>query len=57
MKMKKSDREVDMSPEAVASRLDDVRALYRLMVYLGQARPLPPESEASNDSSSQDRGD
>ena len=26
--------EIDMSPRAVAARLDDVRALYRLMLYL-----------------------
>ena len=28
--------ELDMSPQAVAARLDDVRALYRLMRYLGR---------------------
>ena len=28
--------EIDMSPRAVAARLDDVRALYRLMLYLGR---------------------
>ena len=33
---KKSD--VDMSPEAIAGRLEEVRALYKLMAYLRQAR-------------------
>jgi hypothetical protein len=28
--------EIDMSPRAVAARLDGVRALYRLMLYLGR---------------------
>jgi hypothetical protein len=29
---------VDMSPAAVRGRLETLRALYKLMVYLGQAR-------------------
>jgi hypothetical protein len=29
---------IDMSPVALARRLEQVRALYKLMVYLGQAR-------------------
>jgi hypothetical protein len=33
---KKAD--VDMSPEAVASRIEEIRALYKLMAYLRQAR-------------------
>ena len=28
--------EIDMSPRAVAARLDGVRALYRLTLYLGK---------------------
>lgn len=32
--------EIDMSPQAVAARLDDVRALYRLMLYLGRFKAV-----------------
>ena len=28
-------REIDMSPKAIAARLEEVRALYKLMVSLG----------------------
>ncbi len=31
---------VDMSPTAVAARLDEVRALYRLTSYLARFRPV-----------------
>jgi len=31
---------IDMSPAALAGRLEQVRALYKLMVYLGRARPV-----------------
>jgi hypothetical protein len=31
---------VDMSPEAIAARLEDVRQLYRLCLYLAQAKKL-----------------
>jgi hypothetical protein len=41
--MTKRDREIDMSPEAVARRLDEVRALYRLMRYLGRFKAIEPE--------------
>jgi hypothetical protein len=32
--------EIDMSPGAVAARLEDVRALYRLVLYLGRFKAL-----------------
>jgi len=32
--------EIDMSSRAVAARLDKVRALYRLMLYLGKFKPV-----------------
>jgi hypothetical protein len=32
--------EIDMSPRAVAARLHDVRALYRLMLYLGKFKAV-----------------
>jgi hypothetical protein len=32
--------DIDMSPETLARRLEQVRALYKLMVYLRRARPL-----------------
>jgi len=32
--------EIDMSAGAVAARLENVRALYRLMLYLEKFRPL-----------------
>jgi hypothetical protein len=32
--------EIDMSPAALARRLEQVRALYKLMIYLRGARPL-----------------
>lgn len=32
--------EIDMSPGAVAARLDDVRALYRLVLYLGKFKAV-----------------
>ena len=31
--------EIDMSPRAIALRLDEMRALYDLMRYLSQFRP------------------
>ena len=31
---------IDMSPRAVAARLADVRALYRLMLYLGKFKEV-----------------
>lgn len=34
--------EIDMSPRAIAARLDDVRALYRLMLYLGKFKVVEP---------------
>ena len=34
--------EIDMSPAAIARRLDEVRALYRLTKSLGQARIIGP---------------
>jgi len=37
--------EIDMSPSAVAARLDDVRALYRLMLYLGRFKVVEPAEE------------
>ncbi len=33
---------LDASPEVLAARLEQVRALYKLMTYLGQARALDP---------------
>jgi hypothetical protein len=33
---------IDMSPTALAGRLEQARALYKLMLYLGQARILGP---------------
>ncbi len=30
---------IDMSPAAIARRLEQVRALYKLMMHLGRARP------------------
>jgi hypothetical protein len=40
--MKTKAEAVDMSAEAIATRLDEVRALYRLTVSLGKARILGP---------------
>ena len=37
--MTKTPEPVDMSPRAVARRLDEVRALCRLVRYLGQFQP------------------
>ncbi|HEX4418176.1 MAG TPA: hypothetical protein VH165_09780 [Kofleriaceae bacterium] len=34
--------EIDMSPQAIAARLDDVRALYQLMLYLGRFKAVEP---------------
>lgn len=33
-------RDVDMSPRAIAGRLEDVRQLYRLCMYLMEAKPV-----------------
>ena len=33
---------IDMSPAAVAARLEQVRALYKLMVYLRQFKVTQP---------------
>ena len=38
----KTPEPVDMSPPAVARRLDEVRALCRLVRYLGRFRPDAP---------------
>jgi hypothetical protein len=40
--MKKRPEPIDMSPEAVGTRLDDVRALYHLCISLGAARIVGP---------------
>ena len=37
------DDHLDMSPRAVAARLDTMRALYDLMKYLGKFRPATDE--------------
>ena len=39
--------EIDMSPRAVAARLDDVRALYRLVLYLGRFKAVEPAGAQS----------
>jgi hypothetical protein len=39
--------ETDMSPRAVAARLDDVRALYRLVLYLEKFKAA--ETDAAQD--------
>jgi hypothetical protein len=39
--------EIDMSPQAIAARLDDVRALYRLMLYLGRFKAVEPAAAQS----------
>jgi hypothetical protein len=45
-------REIDMSPRAIAARLDSVRALYRLALYLGAFKAVEaaaaPGAEASS---------
>jgi hypothetical protein len=43
----KTQAEIDMTPQAVAARLDDVRALYRLMLYLARFKPI--ETAAAHD--------
>jgi len=40
---------VDMSPTAVAARLDEVRALYRLTSYLSRFRPDPAPKPPTRD--------
>jgi hypothetical protein len=40
---------IDMSPRAVALRLDDVRDLYRLTQYLARFRPVDVPSPDSTD--------
>lgn len=39
------DEPVDMSPRAVARRLDEVRDLFRLTEYLAGFRPVERETE------------
>ena len=34
--------DIDMSPQAVALRLDSVRALYKLTSYLSKFKPIEP---------------
>jgi hypothetical protein len=36
----KNDDAIDMSPAALARRLEELRALYKLVMYLRQARPV-----------------
>ena len=38
-------QEIDMSPEAVSARLDELAQLYELGIYLTQAQP-PADSES-----------
>jgi hypothetical protein len=38
-------REIDMSPEAIERRLEDVRALYRLCMSLAKAKIIGPKVE------------
>ena len=45
-------KKIDMSPEAVASRIDDLRALYRLMLSLREVKILGPVSTAKANSGS-----
>lgn len=40
---------IDMSPRAVALRLEDVRDLYRLTQYLAKFRPVDDPSADSTD--------
>jgi hypothetical protein len=35
---------IDMSPRALQLRLDELRALYKLMQYLRRAKPIGPVS-------------
>jgi len=35
-------RDIDMSPDALGRRLEEIRALYRLMMHLRQARLVGP---------------
>ena len=39
---RKNREPVDMSPAALAARLEEIRALYQLMIWLRQARPIGP---------------
>jgi hypothetical protein len=43
------DNQVDMSPRAVAQRLDELRALCDLTSYLGRFRPLAEADEKTTD--------
>ena len=40
--MKTKDDTIDMSPQAIARRLDEVRALYLLTMSLGRCRIIGP---------------
>lgn len=40
--MKVNPEPIDMSPPALALRLEQMRALYKLMVHLGGAKPIEP---------------
>jgi hypothetical protein len=44
------DESVDMSPRAIARRLDEMRALYDLMRYLGTFKPLVEAAEQARKS-------
>jgi len=46
---------VDMSPRAVARRLDEVRDLWRLTQYLVRFRPVEPGSECETPGSRRPR--
>lgn len=39
------DDDIDMSPRAIAQRLDEMRALFDLAVYLAQFKPLVDAAE------------
>jgi hypothetical protein len=41
--------EIDMSPEAIARRLEEVRSLYRFTMSLGRARVIGAHESAASD--------
>jgi hypothetical protein len=49
----KTQDEIDMSPRAIAARLDNVRALYRLALYLGKFKAV--DADTARDASVPDQ--
>ncbi len=57
MKARSRGQSVDMSPEAIAHRINIVSELRAAMIALERARPIQPDANGPDRGASTDRGD